>query len=138
MTKLDLGRIWILGWIGIYRDIWLDMDRQVMNGQIRFEDQSIVWIMGSSLSFKRAPHIMVKKESNKKIHKLFISHTPSMHISSCTDSPPARKWELKPEVHAKSKTGPNIEKCTMQKKRFTVISNLRYMYGVLNVDKIKN
>jgi hypothetical protein len=32
----------------------------------------------------------------------------------------------------------SIEKCTMQKKKFFVTSNLRYMHGVLNVDKIKN
>jgi hypothetical protein len=31
----------------------------------------------------------------------------------------------------------SLEKCTMQ-KRFLVTSNLRYMHGVLNVDKIKN
>jgi hypothetical protein len=32
----------------------------------------------------------------------------------------------------------SIEKCNMKKKRFPVTSNLRYMNGVLNVDKIKN
>jgi hypothetical protein len=31
----------------------------------------------------------------------------------------------------------SIEKYTMQKK-FPVTSNLRYIYGVLNMDKIKN
>jgi hypothetical protein len=75
MTKLDLGSVWMLGWIGIYRDIWLDMDRQVMDGQIRFEDQSIVWIMGSSLSFKRAPHIMVKKRKQQKKYTNSLSLT---------------------------------------------------------------
>jgi hypothetical protein len=30
------------------------------------------------------------------------------------------------------------EKCTMQKRRFFVTSNLRYMHEVLNIDKIKN
>jgi hypothetical protein len=32
----------------------------------------------------------------------------------------------------------SLEKCTIQKKRFIVISNLRYMHELLNVDKIKN
>jgi hypothetical protein len=32
----------------------------------------------------------------------------------------------------------DLLKSTLYKKRFPVTSNLRYMYGVLNVDKIKN
>jgi hypothetical protein len=82
------------------RDIWLDRDRQVMDWQIRFEDQSIVWIIGLGLSFKRAPH-MVKKRKEQKKYTNSLSPTQvsvlnlSIHVSTRTDSPPARKWELK-------------------------------------------
>jgi hypothetical protein len=69
-------------------DIWLDMDWQVMDGEIKSEDQSIVWITGLGLDFKRAPHMGEKNERNKK-YRNSISHTgvsvlihPSIHVST--------------------------------------------------------
>ena len=72
------------------RDIWLDMDRQVMDSEIRFENQSIIWIMGLGLSFKRAPYTVKKERNKKKIHELFISHIGVSVLIHPSTSPLAR------------------------------------------------
>jgi hypothetical protein len=46
-----------------------------------------------------------------------------------------------PQANSPKQTGAvfsSIEKCIVEKKRFSVTSNLRYIHGILNVDKIKN
>jgi hypothetical protein len=53
-------------------------------------------------------------------------------------------WEVNRALVEQVNFGFNIQavfrslKCALCKKRFPVTSNMRYMYGILNVDKIKN